>query len=208
MKLLILGVTGGTGQQLVAQSLEQHHEVTALVRNPSKLRLSHEKLVVVKGNVLDEDVLLKALEGKEAVLSALGVGTSLKSSNLISKAVSTLIPAMHTTGVKRVIFLSAFGVGETFVQASFIQKILFQLLLKDIYADKAKGDEQLRNSTLDWTLVYPVLLTNGPRTGKYKVGEKLPMKGMPKISRADVADFMLQQLTHPTFLRKEPLIMG
>lgn len=208
MKLLILGVTGGTGQQLVAQSLEQHHEVTALVRNPSKLRLSHEKLVVVKGNVLDEDVLLKALEGKEAVLSALGVGKSLKSSNLISKAVSTLIPAMHTTGVKRVIFLSAFGVGETFVQASFIQKILFQLLLKDIYADKAKGDEQLRNSTLDWTLVYPVLLTNGPCTGKYKVGEKLPMKGMPKISRADVADFMLQQLTHPTFLRKEPLIMG
>ena len=164
--------------------------------------------MVVKGNVLDEDVLLKALEGKEAVLSALGVGKSLKSSNLISKAVSTLIPAMHTTGVKRVIFLSAFGVGETFVQASFIQKILFQLLLKDIYADKAKGDEQLRNSTLDWTLVYPVLLTNGPRTGKYKVGEKLPMKGMPKISRADVADFMLQQLTHPTFLRKEPLIMG
>lgn len=208
MRLLILGATGGTGQQLVSQSLEQDHEVTTLVRNPTKLNLSHEKLTVIKGNVLDKDVLMKALEANDAVLSALGVGKSLKSSNLISNAVSTLIPAMNATGVKRVIFLSAFGVGETFTQANFIQKFLFRLFLKNIYADKTKGDEQLRNSTLEWTLVYPVILTNGPRTGKYKVGEKLPMKGLPKISRADVADFMLRQLTDNIFLKKGPLIMG
>ncbi len=208
MRILILGATGATGQRLVAQALEQHPEVTALVRNPSKLKLSHERLVVIEGNVLDKAILMKALEGKDVVLSALGVGKSLKSSNLIAKAVSTLIPAMHATGVKRVIFLSAFGVGETFRQASFIQKIIFRFPLKDIYADKAKGDAQLRNTTLAWTLVYPVLLTNGPRTGKYKVGEQLPMKGLPKISRADVADFMLQQLNHSALLKKELWIMG
>src|SRR2546421_12007672 len=104
MRLLILGATGGTGQQLVTQSLEQDHEVTALVRTPSKLNLSHEKLTVIKGNVLDKEVLMKALKAKDAVLSALGVGKSLKSSNLISNAVSTLIPAMNATEVKRVIF--------------------------------------------------------------------------------------------------------
>lgn len=208
MKLLILGATGGTGQQLIAQSLEQHHEVTVLVRNPAKLTPGHEKLTVIKGDVLDAAVLMKALEGKDAVLSALGRGKTLKSYNLISNAVSILVPAMHTTGVKRVIFESAFGVGESFMQANFIQKIIFSTFLKNIYADKTKAEVQLRNSELEWTLVYPVVLTNGPRTGKYKAGEKLPMKGMPKISRADVANFMLQQLTDNIFLKKTAVIMS
>ena len=208
MKILILGATGATGQQLVTQALEKGHKVTVLVRTPAKLKLSHENLTVIEGNVLDETILRRALTGKEAVLSALGVGNSLKSSGLIAKAVGTLIPAMQATDVTRVIFLSAFGVGATFVQSSSLQKVLYRFLLRNIYEDKAKGDAQLRHSTLDWTLVYPVILTNGPRTGNYKVGEQLPMKGLPKVSRADVADFMLQQLIHPTFIRKEPLIMS
>ncbi len=157
--------------------------------------------------MLDLEVLTKALEGKDAGLSALGSGKSLKSSNLISNAINTLIPAMNDTGVKRVIFLSAFGVGESFKQANFIQKFIFLTFLKNIYDDKAKGEELLRKSNLEWKLVYPVLLTNGPHTGTYKVGEQLPMKGMPKISRADVAVFMLRQLTDDTFLKKAAVIM-
>ena len=207
MKLLILGATGNTGKELVTQAFEQNHEITVLVRDSSKLRVPHEKLNVIIGSVLDKAVLTKALEGTDAVISALGVGNSLKSNNLISNAVSTLIPAMSATGVKRVIFLSAFGVGETFKQASLIQKIAFRLFLKDLYADKTKADEQLRSSNLDWTLVFPAKLTNGPRTGKYTVGEKLKMKGFPSISRADVADFMLKQLADKSFMRKEVILM-
>lgn len=206
MKILILGATGKTGQQLVIQSLERHYEVTVLVRDPTKLTLVHEKLTLIKGSVLDKDLLTKTVEGKDAVLSALGVGKSLKSSNFISNAVSLLISAMKEKNIKRLIFMSAFGVGKTFAQANLIQKIIFRLPLKNLYADKSKADEQLRNSKLDWTLVYPVRLTNTSRTGKYTVGEKLPMKGMPKISRADVADFMLHQLTDNTFLKKSPII--
>ncbi len=208
MKILILGPTGGTGQQLVLQSLEQHHEVTALARDPSKLNLQPERLTVVKGSVLDRDILVKALEGKDAVISALGLGKSLRSGDLISNAVNILIPAMNEKNVKRLIFISAFGVGETFKQANFIQKIIFRWPLRNMYADKSKGDEQIRDSNLEWTLVYPVLLTDAPRTAKYKVGEKLPMKGMPKISRADVADFVLLQLRDNSFLRRSPIIMG
>lgn len=208
MKILILGATGGTGKQLVAQALEQHHEVTALVRDPSKINLTHEKLTVIKGDVLDKDVLVKALEGKDAVLSSLGVGKSLNPKGLITNAVKILIPAMNATGVKRLIFLSAFGVGETYRQASFIQRIIFSTFLKKMYADKVKGDDQIRNSNLDWTLIYPVLLTDKPGTGNYKAGETLPMKGMPKISRADVADFMLKQLNDNTFLRKSVVVMN
>lgn len=207
MKILILGSTGGTGQQIVKQSLEQNFEVTAIARAPSKLSLSSEKLTVIQGDVLDKNVLIKALEGKDAVLSALGVGKSLKSNDLISNVVSILIPAMNATNVKRLIFISAFGVGETFIQADFIQKIIYKLFFKDVYLDKSKADDQIRKSTLEWTLVYPVLLTDGPGTGKYKVGEKLHMKGIPKISRTDLAEFMLRQLTDNTFLKKSTLIM-
>ena len=208
MKILILGSTGGTGQQLVAQALNQNYEVTALARDPSRLKLNHERLTVVKGSVLDKDVIANAIDGKDAVLSALGAGKSLKSKDLISNAVSILIPAMEQKKVKRLIFLSAFGVGETFKQADFIQKIIFRLFLRNIYADKTKADEQIRNSTLVWTLIYPVLLTDAPGTGNYKAGEKLGMKGMPKISRADVAEFMLRQLTDNTFTKKSPIIMS
>lgn len=208
MKLLILGATGGTGQHLITQSLAQQHEVTVLVRDPSKPGMNNEKIKVIKGDVLDKDVLVKALEGNDAVLSALGCGKSLKSNNLISNAMNILIPAMLATGVKRLVFESAFGVGDSFKQANFIQKFFFRVFLKNIFTDKAKAEEQLRNSTLDWTMVYPVVLTDGALTGKYKAGEKLLMKGMPKISRADVAEFMLLQLADNTYLKKAPIIMS
>ena len=208
MKILILGATGPTGHHLVIQALEQHHEVTALVRTPSKLKTNHEKLTIITGDALDKNVLLKALAGQDAVLSALGRGQSLRSSGLITKAVSILIPAMNEMNVKRLIFLSGFGAGETFVQANFIQKIIFSTFLTGIYGDKARAEKQLRSSTLDWILVYPVVLTNTPATGKYQVGETLIMKGMPKISRADVAGFMLKQLTDNTFLKRSPVLMS
>jgi len=208
MKVLVLGSTGGTGQQLVKLSLEQNHEVTALARDPSKLKQDHKKLTIIGGNVLDKGVLMKALEGQDAVVSALGVGKSLKSNGLISAAVSLLIPAMNTMNVDRLIFLSAFGVGETFVQANFIQRIIFKLILRNIYFDKAIGDGQIHRSALDWTLVYPVVLTDGIATGNYKTGDKLQMRGMPKISRADVADFMLRQLTDNSFVKKSVILMS
>ena len=208
MKILILGSTGRTGQQLVTQSLKQNYEVTAVARDPSMLKLNHERLTVVKGSVLEKDVLEKALDGKDAVLSALGVGKSLKSKDLIFNAVRTIIPAMNEKNVKRLVFLSAFGVGETFKQADFIQRIIFKVFLRNIYADKSKADDQIRRSTLEWTLVYPVLMTDTPGTGKYKVGEKLEMKGMPTISRADVAEFMLRQLNDNTFIKKSSIIMS
>ncbi len=208
MKILILGSTGRTGQELVKQALGKNYEVTALARDAAKLNVKHERLTVVEGNVLDKELLMKTAEGKDAVLSALGTGKSLKSGDLISNSVSLLVPAMNKKKVKRLIFLSAFGVGQTFEQASFIQKLAFRLFLKNIYADKSKGDERIRNSNLDWTIVYAVLLTNKPLKGKYQAGEKLPMNGLPKISRADVADFMLRQLTDSTFVKKAPIIMS
>ena len=208
MQLLILGGTGPTGQQLVKQSLEKLHHVTVLVRNPAKINLVHENLKVVVGDVLDKATVTKLLEGKDAVLSALGVGKSLISHSLIQNVMSVLIPSMQAANVKRVIFLSAFGVGETFKQANFLQKLIFRLPLRSNYKDKEKADAMLRNSSPDWTLICPVVLTNGPYTGTYKAAEIFAMKGMPTVSRADVADFMIKQLTDNTYIKKTAIIMS
>lgn len=208
MKILILGSTGATGRHLVLQSLKQNYEVTALARDPSKFKLKHPMLTVIKGNVLDKDLLTQIVDGKDAVISALGLGRSLKSGSLMANTVEILIPIMLKTNVSRLIFLSAFGVGETFVQANFFQKLIFRFPLRDMYADKAKADELIKKCNLDWTLIYPVLLTDKPPTGKYRIGEQFQMKGMPKISRADVADFMIRQMADSLYKRKSIIIMN
>ena len=102
-------------------------------------------LTVIKGNVLDKNLLTQIIAGKDAVISALGVGRSLKSRDLMASAVNLLIPAMIEKQVSRLILLSAFGVGGHCAQASFIQKLVFRLPLRNMYADKAKADEQVRN---------------------------------------------------------------
>jgi putative NADH-flavin reductase len=208
MKILILGASGLTGRLMVAKALEQGHEVTALVRDALKLRLVHPNLTIVTGDALNKEVVLKTVAGQDAVLSALGRGRSLKSQHLITNAVSILIPVMERSNVKRLVFLSAFGVGESFAHANLLQKIIFRTFLSSLYADKTKAEKQIHSSSLNWTLAYPVVLTNDPGTGKYQTGEVLPMKGMPKISRDDVADFMIRQLTDNTWIKKGAVLMS
>ena len=205
MRLLILGATGATGQNLLEQALAAGHEVTALVRNPAGLTITHARLAVAIGEATDSRALESSMVGQETVLSALGAGNSLRS-EIASRAVAALIPAMRARALKRVIFLSAFGVGETFEQASLVQRLMYRTLLRQIFADKAKANSMLRQSDLDWTLVCPTVLTNGARVGTYRVGERLAMTGLPKISRADVASFMLEQLSSAGWVRRTAVI--
>ncbi len=207
MKLLVFGATGPTGQQVVAQALRQGHELTVFVRNSAQLAVSDDRLRVVVGSVPDDaDAIAAAVRGQDAVISALGVRSSLKSSSLISRSMQAIVPAMERNGVRRLIFTSAFGVGDTRRDAPLLPRIMYRLLLTDIFADKADGERYLRSSSLDWTLVYPVLLSNGPRTGKYRVGEHLDLHGLPRVSRADVADFILTQLEDTSYIRKVAVI--
>ena len=205
MRLLILGATGATGRNLVDQALGAGHEVTALARDASRLTVVHPRLAVVVGDATYAPTLEDAMDGKAAVLSALGAGNSLRS-QIASRAMAALIPAMRARALKRLIVLSAFGVGASFEQASLLQRLAYRTLLRQIFADKAQADAMLRASGLDWTLVYPTLLTNGARTGRYRVGERLEMRGMAKISRADVAAFMLAQLAADEWRRRTAVI--
>ena len=117
-----------------------------------------------------------------------------------------IVPAMAQAGIGRMILMSSFGVGESLRDAPLIPGIMFRVLLRDIFADKKSAEDELRRSGLDWSIVYPVLLTNGPLTGRYRVAERLDPRGMPKISRADVAHFILAEAENPAYLRKVAVI--
>ncbi len=205
MKIVILGATGPTGRILVEQALNEGHRVTAWVRDKTKLPVRNELLQIQEINILDESALSAALSGQDAVLSALGSGRDLHS-DIISRTMPVLIRAMDRVKCRRLIFISSFGVGETKKQASFFSKLIFRLLLKDILNDKFKSDQMLRASDLDYTLVYPTSMTNGKKTNKYQVGTTVKISFLPRISRADVAGFMLKELKENKFIRQTAII--
>jgi putative NADH-flavin reductase len=206
-KVLVLGATGPTGRQVVSQALDQGYELTAFVRNPKRLPMAHDRLRVLTGDLTDDgQALPAAVHGQDVVISALGVGMTFKSHDLIARAMPRLVAAMETQRVSRLIFTSAFGVGPTWIDVPPLPRLMIRLLLRDVYADKEAGEAVLRRSQLDWTLVHPVALTHGPRTGRYRVGERLALHGLPRVSRADLAAFLLSQIHAPTYIRKAVLI--
>ncbi len=207
MKLFVLGATGPTGLQIVQQALAQGHAVTAFVRDPAKLTFTDKNLKLVTGSLPgDARALAEALRGHDAVISSLGLHNVLKSNGFIEGSMRELVPAMEKQGLHRLIIVSAYGVGDTRRHAPLLPRIMYRLLLSDIFADKKAGEDIVRASSLDWTVAYPTLLTDGPRTGNYRAAERLELKGLPKISRADVADFVLRQLKDRAFLKKVAVI--
>lgn len=207
MNILVLGATGSTGQQIVKQALSRGHRVTAFGRRPEALPIMDKHLRIVIGDITqDESKVAEAMGGEELVISALGRRNSFRSDHLISRSMRVVVPSMKQAGVRRMILMSAFGVGESLRDAPLIPGIMYRVLLRDIFADKNSAEEDLRASGLNWTIVYPVLLTNGPLTGRYRVGERLDLHGIPKISRADVAHFILTEAENGTFVQKVAVI--
>jgi putative NADH-flavin reductase len=205
-KLLILGGTRGIGHHVVTQALQAGHEVTVFARTADKIPVQDHRLHLVAGTVTDGSRLSQAVRGQDVVISALGQGMSLKADSLIQRSVPVILSAMQVQRVRRLIFTSALGVGDSIADAPLFSRMMVRFLLKDIYADKIVGEALIRRSDLDWTLVQPPQLTNGPLTRKYRVGEHLRLRGIPRISRADVAHFILTQLDDTTYVGKVALI--
>ncbi|MEH0544961.1 SDR family oxidoreductase [Streptomyces sp. B21-105] len=190
MKLLILGATGPTGRHVLDLAVRSGDSVTAFVRNPAALGDLAEQVTTVTGDATSHRDLAAAAAGHDAIVSALGRGNSVRADGLFTRASAAVIGAAGEAGVSRLVWLSSFGVGHTFGWSSSAQKLIYGTLLRSIYADKAIADESIRSSGLDWTVVYPTRLTHGPAKGTYRADDRLPMKGNPTISRADVAAFM------------------
>ena len=205
MKVLIIGATGATGKILMREALAQGHEVTALARNPSAVASEDHRLRVVEGNALDASSLEAAVAGQEAVLSALGT-RSARPTTLFSESTHNLIGAMDKHGVRRLVCITGVGVGDSKGHVGFLyDRIIRPFVVKNIYEDKERQEEEIKQSDLDWVIVRPAQLTDEPAKGEYGVY----LKGsytVKTISRADVAAFMLAQLTDDTYVHKTPVI--
>ena len=205
MKLIIFGSTGGTGRELLKQALDQGHNVVAYARNPAKIDdIKHAGLQVVRGDILDPAVVESATAGQEAVLSTIGAGA--ERTTLREDGTRNIVEAMERTGVQRLISQSSLGVGDSRANLSFFTKyIIVSVFLRHAFADHERQEAVIKQSSLDWTIVRPPHLTNNPRTGAYRHGFPTTDRRITgKISRADVADFMLSQLADDTYLHQTP----
>jgi putative NADH-flavin reductase len=205
VKVLIIGATGATGQILMREALAQGHEVTALARNPSALAPEDHRLRVLQGNALDVSSVEAAVAGQDAVLSALGT-RSARPTTLFSESTHNVISAMNKHGVRRLVCITGVGAGDSKGHVGFLyDRIMLPFVVKNIYEDKTRQEEAIKQSDLDWVIVRPARLTDEPAKGEYNVflGGSYTAK---TISRADVAAFMLAQLTDDTYVRKMPVI--
>lgn len=204
MKLAILGGTGQTGRHVVELALGAKHEVSMLARDPAKVAVQHPSLKVVKGDARDAQAMEAALAGAEVVISALGSDTR-KKATLREEAIRNALAAMKKHGSRRMVFLSAAGVGDSLPQvqkASFLWRIIIPLMLKDPFADALAAENLIRQSGLQWVLVRPVGLTNGaPRRNVTAITDLSSTEGLKStIPRADVARFMLISATEDRYL--------
>jgi len=205
MRVLVLGATGGTGSHVLRVALSAGHDVTVLVRDASSLDVT-DGVRVLTGDATSPDDVRAAVADQDAVLNAVG---SRNIRHPVEVEVGrALLPAMREAGVDRLVVCSAFGVGDSQDDANTLQKVFFHTVLGKVYAAKEVADAEVRESGLDWTLVYPTRLTDDPATGSLATGERLPQGGGIHVTRADVARFMLAQLTDSTWSRKTVVVTG
>lgn len=208
MNILIFVASGATGHELVKQALTMGHQVTAFVRNPAKLRVRHDRLNVFQGDITDNASVEQSLEGQEAILCALGASTPFKRNPALVEGISNIVQAMETKNVPRFIYLSFIGLDEKRKDLGFVANHIAIPFLHNVVLDHQEKESIIKQSRLEWTIVRPPRLTNGRKTGKYRSGlEIMPTSPILTISRADLADFMLKQLSNTGFIRQAPRVM-
>jgi putative NADH-flavin reductase len=201
MRLTIFGASGQTGRQLLTQALHAGHTVTAVVRNPTRLPVPHQRLQVVVADVLDPAAIQPAVAGADAVISALGPHPPRNRSSIMSAATASILAAMQATGTSRLVVVSAAPVATDDHGTTLPYRLLFgpllRTLLRGLYADMTVMEEAIRRSGVDWTILRPPWLSHGPRTGSYRQANDSNLRGGSRISRADLADAILASLDDP-----------
>lgn len=206
-RLLIIGANGGIGKQCVITALEAGHYVTAVLRNPVNLSITHAHLEIVQGDIMQPNTFEKHLQKKDAVISVIGTGGSFfsdKPTTLYSHGNANVLHGMEKAGVKRAFFISASAIEISPVLpwfVRFVEKYIVQKLLKNMYADLREMEKEVRRSNGDWTIIRPPQLTDGPQTDNYRVAINTFLKNCLKISRADVAHFMIDNIRNEAFYK-------
>jgi putative NADH-flavin reductase len=212
-KLLVIGASRGIGLETVKTALRAGHNVRALARSAASIPIQDATLEKVSGDALDSDTIRDALQGVDAVIQTLGVDFSPRAifdrTTLFSKSTRILVDAMKAAEVKRLITVTGLGAGDSRGHGGLIyDAVVFPLLLKRVYDDKDVQEWIVRSSGLDWTIVRPGLLTNGPATGGYRVLTASKDWQFGAISRADVADFLVRQIDDRALIGATPLLIS
>ncbi len=208
MNILIIGGTQGIGYQLVEQVLEKGHIVTVLARNPSKLNLQHRNLNVMKGDILDPISVRIAVKGQDVVVLTVGIKPTRKPVKIFSEGTENVLNAMKEAGVRFLIAVTGMGAGNSKGYRGLMYNMIFNLLsIKTIYEDKSRQESLIKNSDIDWIIVRPAFLTDGPLTGKYRVLTDIKAIKAGNISRADVAHFIVEQIVSPLYIKQAPILM-
>ena len=208
MRLLVFGASGRTGHELVREAIDRGHTVTAFVRTRGKLAITGSSVRVLEGNVADSAAVAAAIPGHDAVVSALGVSKPLTHDADVIAGIKNIIGAMEEHGVRRLIYLSFIGVRESRAAVGFVLRYIAPIPLRHEIADHEVKESLIRSSGLDWTIVRPPKLTNGPATGDYRSGDDISTwKPVPMLSRSDVAHFVLQELVEPRYVRGAPRLL-
>ena len=208
MKLTIFGATGGTGKQLVEQALAAGKQVVAYVRNPSKLNVRHEYLRIVEGELADKMMIEQAVNGVDAVISVLGPRKGSKDKP-ITQGMQNIIVAMNKYGVRRLIVSSTLSVEDPNDLPEFTAKVLVKIVkltMRAAYEEIISVAETVRKSDIDWTILRLTTLNNNPKSGKVRVGYLGRGEVGLRISRADLAQFMLEQVQNSKYLQQSPVI--
>ena len=202
MKLLVLGATGGIGQEIVRQAAERNHQVTAFVRAPEGLKSIGARFGVIQGDPLSTTELESALEDQDAILSGFGprVPIAKTDSTLLHRFGVAMSDAMRKVEIRRAVIVStAFLFKDSIIPPT---NLVGRLFFPNMVADASEMESFFQKSGLDWTLVRPPRLTNGSRRGRFRVREgHLPGFGF-MISRADVAAFMIKTAENRSFIQK------
>jgi putative NADH-flavin reductase len=207
MKIVVFGAAGGTGSEIVRQALAAGHQVTAFVRTPAKISLQHPNLSLFQGDAMDADAVERAIAGQEAVISAIGPSRP-PTPGMMETAARNIVAAMHKHGLRRLISTTGAGVRHPQDRPKLSDHVimgLLTLLAGAVLRDSAANVEVLRSSGLDWTIVRFPRLTNGPRTGKYRIGYVGKDSGS-QLSRADAADFVLRELAEGKYSGQMPVL--
>lgn len=207
MNILVFGASGKVGRHVVERAIAASHHVTAFVRNPAKPGLLHDGLRIVQGDVHDAHQVREAVRGQEAVISVIG-HTKTSRGDVLTELAAHLIPAMEEEGVRRLVSLVGAGVPDPADLPSIGKTLMrgaMKLFVRDMLHDAERHAAALRSSDLDWTLVRPPRLTDEPGRNEYRTGI-LKLGPTERISRADLAGFMLRLATSDEYVRSAPMI--
>jgi uncharacterized protein YbjT (DUF2867 family) len=212
-KVLIIGASRGIGLETVEAALDAGHSVRALARSAAGITVQNPALEKISGNALDSSTIRSALGGVDVVIQTLGVDIAPRSifqrTTLFSQSTRILVDAMIIAGVKRLISVTGLGAGDSRGHGGLLyDALVFPLLLKRVYDDKDVQEWIIRSSGLDWTIVRPGLLTNRPAKGRYRILTAAEDWRFGLISRADVADFLVQQIDDRELIRTTPLLIS